>query len=159
MPGTLKDWGGEGPGRLPWWRLGRPTEEELLRRKDDAFIDEQGRSTARWRPRYGASEWLEIACARLGVDRARLADRNRNQDVVRARELIGLVGVERFGVKVNDLARELGKSRDGVSRWIQRGQTDERRKRILPLMPKLSISPRARSHDIHSSAKQCLRIL
>ena len=119
------DWGGEGPGRLPWWRLGRPTEEELLRRKDDAFIDEQGRSTARWRPRYGASEWLEIACARLGVDRARLADRNRNQEVVRARELIGLVGVERFGVKVNELARELGKSRDGVSRWIQRG-TDRR---------------------------------
>jgi REP element-mobilizing transposase RayT len=115
------DWGGEGPGRLPWWRLGRPTEEELLRRKDDAFIDEQGRSTAKWRPRYGASEWLEIACARLGVDRARLADRNRNQEVVRARELIGLVGVERFGVKVNELARELGKSRDGVSRWIQRG--------------------------------------
>jgi hypothetical protein len=54
-----------------------------------------------------------------------LADRNRNQEVVRARELIGLVGVERFGVKVNELARELGKSRDGVSRWFQRG-TDRR---------------------------------
>lgn len=115
------DWGGEGPGCLPWWRLGRPTEDELFRRKDDPFIDEQGRSTARWRPRYSAGEWLEIACAQLGIDRERLADRNRNQEVVRARELIGLIGVERFGVKVNELARELRKSRDGVSRWIQRG--------------------------------------
>ena len=115
------EWGDEAPGRLPWWRLGRPTEEEHLRRKDDAFIDEQGRSTAKWRPRYGADEWLQIACGHLGVDRLRLSDRNRNPDIVRARELIGLIGVERFGVKVNELAAELGKSRDGVSRWIRRG--------------------------------------
>jgi len=115
------DWGGQGPGRLPWWRLGRPTEEDHLRRKDDAFVDEQGRSTARWRPRFGAGEWLQIACAHLGVDRLRLSDRNRNPDIVRARELIGLIGVERFGVKVNELAAELGKSRDGVSRWVRRG--------------------------------------
>jgi len=114
-------WGSKEPGQLPWWRLGRPTEEEHLRRKDDAFIDEQGRSTARWRPRYGADEWLQIACGHLGVDRLQLSDRNRNPDIVRARELIGLMGVERFGVKVNDLAAALGKSRDGVSRWIRRG--------------------------------------
>ena len=117
------EWGGDGPGHLPWWRLGRPTEEERLRRKRDAFIDEQGRSTGRWRPRYGADEWLRIACAHLGVDRERVADRVRSLAVVRARELIGLIGVERFGVKVSDLADELGKSRDGVSRWIRRGAT------------------------------------
>jgi hypothetical protein len=57
------------------------------------------------------------------MDRERLADRNRSPAVVRARELIGLVGVERFGVKGTDLADELGKSRDGVSRWIRRGAT------------------------------------
>ncbi len=117
----VSEWGDEGPGRLPWWRLGRPTEEEHLRRKGDAFIDEQGRSTARWRPRLGADEWLQIACGHLGVDRLHLSDRNRDPDVVRARELIGLIGVERFGVRVNELAAELGKSRDGVSRWVRRG--------------------------------------
>ena len=37
------------------------------------------------------------------------------------RELVGVVGVERFGVKVRDLARCLGKSEDGVSRWVRRG--------------------------------------
>lgn len=37
------------------------------------------------------------------------------------RELIGLVGIERYEVKVTELAWELGKSRDGVSRWYRRG--------------------------------------
>ena len=37
------------------------------------------------------------------------------------RELIGLVGIERFGVKVVDLAQILQKSRDGVSKWMRRG--------------------------------------
>jgi hypothetical protein len=37
------------------------------------------------------------------------------------RDLIGLVGIERYGVRVTELAAELGKSRDGVSRWYRRG--------------------------------------
>ncbi|MCK5378950.1 MAG: hypothetical protein KAJ78_06070, partial [Acidobacteria bacterium] len=37
------------------------------------------------------------------------------------RELIGLVGIERYGVKVIELAAELGKSREGVSKWCRRG--------------------------------------
>jgi len=42
-------------------------------------------------------------------------------EVVKMRELIGLVGIERFGVRVTELADVLGKSRDGVSRWMRRG--------------------------------------
>jgi hypothetical protein len=41
--------------------------------------------------------------------------------VVRIRELIGLVGIERYGVKVTELAAEMGKSRVGVSHWYRRG--------------------------------------
>jgi hypothetical protein len=120
-----KDWSAEGPGRLPWWRLGRPTEEERerLRLSKSAHIDELGRSTARWRPKYGAAEWLDLACKYLNVDPEMLAGRGRNLEVVRIRELIGLVGVERFGVKVTELADVLGKSRDGVSLWMRRGVT------------------------------------
>ena len=36
-------------------------------------------------------------------------------------DLVGLVGIERYGVKVTELADVLGKSRDGVSRWFRRG--------------------------------------
>jgi hypothetical protein len=116
-----EEWGGAAPGKLPWWRLGRPTEEERLRRRQDAFVDELGRSTARWRPRYSAGEWLELACSHLGCDRDALRDRGRAPEVVSMRELIGLVGIERYGVKVVELAVELGKSREGVSKWYRRG--------------------------------------
>jgi hypothetical protein len=116
-----EDWSNERPGQLPWWRLGRPTEEERLRRRDEAFVDEQGRSTARWRPRYSAREWLEIACEHLGVEQDTLGGRGRDPEVVKLRDLVGLVGIERFGVKVTELADVLGKSRDGVSRWMRRG--------------------------------------
>lgn len=116
-----EDWSGAGPGRLPWWRLGRPTEEDRLRRTKGPFIDELGRSTGRWRPTYSATEWLELACCHLGVDRHELGGRGRDPDIVMSRELIGLVGIERFGVKVIELAADLGKSRDGVSKWMRRG--------------------------------------
>ncbi len=34
-----EEWSGAAPGKLPWWRMGRPTEEERIRRRKDAFID------------------------------------------------------------------------------------------------------------------------
>jgi hypothetical protein len=116
-----EEWSGAAPGGLPWWRLGRPTEEERLRRREDAFVDELGRSTGRWRPRYTAKEWLEVACAHLDCEPETLCGRGRASDVVRMRELIGLVGIERYGVKVTELAAELVKSRGGVSHWCCRG--------------------------------------
>ena len=118
-----EDWSSRGPGALPWWSLGRPTEEERerLRRRKGAQIDELGRSTGRWRPRYGALEWLNLACEHLDVDIEVLAGKGRASKTVKMRELIGMVGVDRFGVKVTELAEVLGKSRDGVSCWMRRG--------------------------------------
>ena len=37
------------------------------------------------------------------------------------RDLVGLVGIERYGVRVTELADVLGKSRDGVNRWSRHG--------------------------------------
>ena len=105
--------------------MGRPTEEERIRRREDAFVDELGRSTARWRPRYTAEEWLELACAHLECDPEMLCGRGRAPEVVTARELIGLVGIERYGVNVTELAAELWKSRGGVSHWY-RGEAARR---------------------------------
>jgi putative transposase len=115
-----EDWSGERPGRLPWWRLGRPTAEDQLTLRASAR-DEAGRAPARWRPEYSAADWVDLACAELGVERDALASRARDPRVVWAREVVGLVGIERFGVKVVELARELGKSRGGVTQWYQRG--------------------------------------
>jgi len=116
-----EEWSCAAPGKLPWWRMGRPTEEERIRRREDAFVDELGRSTARWRPTHTAGQWLELVCAHLECEAETLRGRGRAPDVVRLRDLIGLVGIERYGVRVTELAAELGKSRDGVSRWYRRG--------------------------------------
>jgi hypothetical protein len=70
---------------------------------------------------FTAENWLELACGHLDVELQEVAGRGRHPDVVTAREVIGLVGVERFGVRVTDLAEALGKSRDGVSKWMRRG--------------------------------------
>jgi REP element-mobilizing transposase RayT len=120
---AAEGWSAAAPGKLPWWKLGRPTEEERLQRRQDSFVDELGRNTGRWRPRYSAGDWLEVACEHFECDRGMLGGRERSPDVVRMRELIGLVGIERYGVKVIDLAVELGKSREGVSKWYRRGAT------------------------------------
>ena len=64
---------------------------------------------------------MELACAHLECDPETLCGRGRAPEVVRMRELTGLVGIERYGVKVTELAAELGKSRGGVSHWYRRG--------------------------------------
>ena len=64
---------------------------------------------------------MELACAHLECAPGNLCGRGRAPEVVRMRELTGLVGIERYGVKVTELAAELGKSRDGVSHWYRRG--------------------------------------
>ncbi|HSN56810.1 MAG TPA: hypothetical protein VLT32_19225, partial [Candidatus Sulfomarinibacteraceae bacterium] len=61
-----------------------------------------------------ASSWMHMS-------REALASRSRSPELVRAREVLALVGVARYGVKVRDLAASLGKSEDGVSLWIRRG--------------------------------------
>ena len=118
-----EDWSNGLPGELPWWRLGRPTKEdrERLRMSRRPPLDMLGRSTAPWRPEYSAEEWIDLACRHLGVSPEDLADRGRSPNVVMARELVGLVGIERYRVKSVELARALNKSRDGVSQWARRG--------------------------------------
>jgi hypothetical protein len=115
------EWSDAKPGGLPWWRVGRPTEEDRKLRWEAARVDEVGRTTAMWRPRFTAKEWLEVAFTHLGIEPDVLGDRGRATEVVRWRDLVGLVGIERYGVKVTDLAAELGKWRDGVSLWYRRG--------------------------------------
>ena len=64
---------------------------------------------------------LPIYYEHLNVDIEVFAGKGRAKRNVKMRELIGMVGVERFGVKVTELADVLGKSRDGVSCWMRRG--------------------------------------
>ncbi len=115
------DWSGENPGHLPWWQLGRPLSGEDLHPIGQVMADELGRPTSPYRSRFEADAWIETTCRHFEIQREDLASRSRKDGIVRVRELIGLVGVERYGVKVKELAASLGKSEDGVSLWVRRG--------------------------------------
>jgi len=115
------EWSSSSPGRLPWWRLGRPLASDGLPPIGGELADELGRPTSPFRSRYEADDWINTACRHMGIGRDKLASRSRKPDIVRVREIVGLLGVERYGVKVKELAECLGKSEDGVSLWVRRG--------------------------------------
>ena len=72
-----------------------------------------------------------------------LAGRTRKPNVVRARELVATLGVERYGLRVAEVAKVLHKSVEGISRCVSRGidrrQSDrEFRKRLERLDEELA---------------------
>lgn len=116
-----EEWIGEQPGRLPWWRLGRPPKEE----------DEDPETTIRerrareemgpdWRPRLDVEGYVTRGAEFLDVDLDDLRSRRRGEGLARVRELLVLLGAERYRLKVKDLAKELRKSPDGMSQALAR---------------------------------------
>lgn len=125
IKGTVAEpWVGEGPGRLPWWRLGRPKSEEDEAPEPDAtvaYIDELGRSTGLERPSVDTREFLKEGAAFLGMRLEELTGKGRAPAVVRGRELLATLGVERYGLRVGDIAAALNKSAEAGSRMVSRG--------------------------------------
>jgi len=129
-------WIGEEPGRLPWWRVGRPRKEEeedpeiaVRRKREDERLD------AIERPTLSAEEYIRRGAIAAGVTVEDLKARQRGAKVVRARELLAVVGVERYGLRVKDLAREMAKSPDSLTKMI--GRTVRRRRTEPELRPAL----------------------
>lgn len=116
-----EEWVGEAPGRLPWWRLGRPPKGED-EDPDDAIRrrKERGAERPEWRPHLDAGALVEAGARVLDVGRNDVRSRRRDARVVRARELLMLVGVERYRLRVVDLAEALGRSPDGMTKTLAR---------------------------------------
>ncbi len=123
MKGAVEEeWVGQEPGRLPWWRLGRPPKGEnedpedavrKRRRKEQLGPD--------WRPEFDAETFVNKVAAHLGLDEGDLRASGRSEEVVEARELVMTLGVERYRLKVKVLADQLGKSPGGMSQTLARG--------------------------------------
>lgn len=116
-----EEWVGEEPGCLPWWRLGRPPKGE----DDDletAVRARRGReeSGPDWRPSLEARQFITRGAGWLGLEISDLRSRRRAKELVRGRELLMVLGVERYGLKVKDLARELQKSPAGMTQTVAR---------------------------------------
>lgn len=122
LKGAIEEpWIGELPGRLPWWRLGRPPKgededpEAVVRRR--RAREEVG---PEWRPSVAADEFIVRGAELLDVGLDDLRARGRSPAVVETRELLLVLGVERYGLKLNALARELQKTPDGMSQALAR---------------------------------------
>jgi REP element-mobilizing transposase RayT len=130
------EWIGEAPGRLPWWRLGRPPKgededpEEAVRQRRRRGVEGPD-----WRPRLSAEEFAPWAADALHLEMEDLCSRKRSPELVRARELVMALGVEGYGLKVRELAATLKKTPDGMShalaRGVRRRADDERFRREL----------------------------
>ncbi len=92
-------------------------DEELWLPRDGVYVDALGRSTAPERPATAAADFLAAACAVLGIDRERLASGRRDRETVAARRLVTALAVERWGIRSGEMARELGRIVEVVSRW------------------------------------------
>jgi hypothetical protein len=112
-------WAGEGLDRLAWWKT--DDDREIQPADGGPYVDVLGRSTGPERPALDPSDYLSRAATLLEVDPDELAGRGRLPAVVRQRELIAVLGVERYGVSVKALAELLGRPRVTVSTWVSRG--------------------------------------
>ncbi len=121
-----EEWIGEEPGRLPWWRLGRPSrkdEDELDLDRERPRIGMDGRSTAVPRPGVELEELLRCGASRLGLTLADLQSSQRSPAVVVAREVLAWVAVVLYGFQVKEVARGLEKYVETASRLVSRAAT------------------------------------
>ncbi len=117
-------WAGEAPGRLPWWKFGRPRDEEADEEfvmNATPFIDELGRSTAIERPNLNEKDFIDRVLKALGIDYSEFTGRTKRPEVVRAREILLTLGIERYRFRVKSLASVLGVRYDTASLWGRRG--------------------------------------
>ena len=66
-------------------------------------------------------EFVQRGCRILGIDVEDIRSRSRGQDVVTGRELLLVLSVERYGLKVKEMADQLGQSPSGSSKALARG--------------------------------------
>ena len=82
------------------------------------YVDYLGRSTAPERSRLAVEDYLDRVCGAWGVDVDELASRRRDPGLREHRELVAVLGVEKYGQRVREIAGRLEKNPGSVSRWV-----------------------------------------
>ena len=130
-----REWLGEDPGKLPWWRGPREQDDRIEPSHQGPFVDYLGRSTEPVPPDVSAEAFLEAASGALGVQLTELASRGKSHELAELRGLITLIGVERFGQKIKRLAAILGKHPGSLSyagnRFAVRRRDDAQARRLF----------------------------
>ena len=118
--GSDEDWIQSEPGRLPWW--GRQTDRFLDAPRMTAWIDGSGRPNREARPRLEAQEFVEAACAEIGMGLPELVERSRRRDLTTLRFLVVGLGIERWGQRAGELGEVFGRRADYVSWWAKKAR-------------------------------------
>ena len=66
-------------------------------------------------------QFVERGCKILGIDVEDIRSRGRGRESVIGRELLMVLSVERYGLRVNEMADQLGQSSSGSSKALARG--------------------------------------
>jgi putative transposase len=103
--------------RLPWWK----PERELKPATGRAHVDVLGRSTGLERRPLEAGEFVELACAGLGIATDSLSGPYKDRKTTRMRRLVATVGIERWSQRAGELGGVLGKHPDVDSRGARAG--------------------------------------
>ena len=109
------------------WSL-RSNHFHLALRTGAVPLSRFGRSTGLERPVLSAAEFVVQGEDFLGVRLEDLAGRGRASDVIRAREMLATLGVERYGQRVKEIAGEVSKSAEAGSRMVRRGRIEKKRR-------------------------------
>ncbi len=119
-----EDWVEEGPGRLPWWRVGRPPKSD---RGEEITVDDtrprigmDGLSNVSLRPRMKLEGFLERGAEVVGITLADLKGRKRGASIVEGRGILAWLGVELYGFTVKGIAEALDKHLETASRLVSR---------------------------------------
>ena len=119
-----EDWREEGPGWLPWWRVGRPPKsdggEEITVDDRRPRIGMDGLSNVSLRPGMTLEDFLERGAEAVRITLADLKGRKRGASIVEGREILAWLGVELYGFTVKELAEDLDKHLETVSRLVSR---------------------------------------
>jgi hypothetical protein len=117
-------WVGEGPGRLPWWRVGRPSKKdedgEIVVDEKRPRIQMDGLSNVKARPQIELNDFLEKGAISCSVTIEDLRSRKRRAGIVEARETLAWLGVELYGFTVKEIAAGIEKYIETTSRLVSR---------------------------------------
>ena len=99
--------------------LGDSNFVEKALREDEISIESRSRLI---RQGWSLERLVNKVCAQLGVNKADLKKRTRNDHTSRAKEMICYCGTEKLGLTAQDIAHRLDISQPAVSRWVMKGR-------------------------------------
>ncbi|HPS79746.1 MAG TPA: transposase [Thermoanaerobaculaceae bacterium] len=114
--GREEAWLQEGPGRLPWWRRQDPDDETPRPERRGPRLDWLGLAPPPEPLTIEPAMVVAMVARACGVVGEVLTGRGQRRGLTRARELVMLLGVETCGLRVKDLAAQLGRDPGTASR-------------------------------------------